>query len=83
MTRPPTTLEGNEPILTLTLSLVIAGLAYDLTSRLVPFLSNDLVQKGLRGKDMLKVGFVRKEEEEEQDDDDDGEVELLPGRKWM
>jgi hypothetical protein len=32
---------------------------------------------------MLKVGFVRKEEEEEQDDDDDGEVELLPGRKWM
>jgi hypothetical protein len=47
---------------------------------LVPLLSTDLVEKGLKGRDMLKQGFVSKQDDDNDDDDDD---EDSPGRKWM
>lgn len=74
-------LQANEPTLTVLLSLVISLIAYTLTAQLVPFLSNDLVEKGLKGRDMLKVGFVRKEDESTEVRE--GEEGELPGRKWM
>lgn len=76
-TRISTTNE-NEPTLTILLSGLIALLAYYLTTTLVPFLSNDLVEKGLKGRDMLKVGFTRKKDEELDEREQD-----LPGTKWM
>ncbi|GAA5889989.1 hypothetical protein JCM16303_003202 [Sporobolomyces ruberrimus] len=76
-TRISTTNE-NEPTLTILLSGLIAFLAYYLTTTLVPFLSNDLVEKGLKGRDMLKVGFTRKKDEELDEREQD-----LPGTKWI
>ncbi|GAA5979450.1 hypothetical protein JCM5350_003910 [Sporobolomyces pararoseus] len=74
-------LQANEPTLTVLLSLVISLIAYTLTAQLVPFLSSDLVEKGLKGRDMLKDGFVRKEDEStEVSEREEGE---LPGRKWI
>ncbi|GAA5871851.1 hypothetical protein JCM1840_004017 [Sporobolomyces johnsonii] len=72
-----------EPTLTLALSLVIAAAAYSLTRSLVPFLANDLVAKGLKGRDMLKPGFRKHDPPPTNDalphpDDPDA-----PGRKWL
>lgn len=75
MTHPATvavTATANEPTLTVALSLVIAVLAYSLTARLVPFLAHDLVQKRLRGRDMLKPSFTRHKKTDDSRDDDDG-----------
>ncbi|GAA5908596.1 UDP-N-acetylglucosamine--dolichyl-phosphate N-acetylglucosaminephosphotransferase [Sporobolomyces salmoneus] len=76
---------SNEPTLTLLLSLFLSSLAYFLTSQLVPFLSNDLIEKGLRGRDMLKPGFTRQPDSEPQEGEvrEGEEEEELPGRKWI
>ncbi|BGP52047.1 tunicamycin resistance protein [Rhodotorula kratochvilovae] len=50
-----------EPTVTVVVSAALAVAAYRLVAALVPFLSGDLVAKGLRGKDMLKPGFRRAE----------------------
>lgn len=66
------TVAADDASLTVAVSVVISYLAYSLTNHLVPFLAKDLVDKGLRGRDMLKPGFKKK-------DDDDVEHEA----KWM
>ncbi|GAA5828735.1 hypothetical protein JCM5353_002872 [Sporobolomyces roseus] len=73
-----TSTQSAEPLLTLLLSISISLLAYFLTSSLVPFLSNDLVSKGLKGRDMLKPGFSSKKQEDSNSDDEDE-----PGKKWL
>ncbi|GAA5830370.1 hypothetical protein JCM3766R1_002695 [Sporobolomyces carnicolor] len=66
------TVAADDASLTVAVSVVISYLAYSLTNHLVPFLAKDLVDKGLRGRDMLKPGFKKK-------DDDDVEHEA----KWI
>jgi len=73
-----TSTQSAEPLLTLLLSISISLLAYFLTSSLVPFLSNDLVSKGLKGRDMLKPGFSSKKQEDSNSESDDE-----PGKKWL
>jgi hypothetical protein len=43
-----------EPLLTLVASLGISFLAYKITASLIPKLGDSFVQKGLKGKDLLK-----------------------------
>jgi len=71
-----------EPLLTLLLSLSISFLAYFLTSSLVPFLANDLVSKGLKGKDMLKPGFTLGKKDDSPVEGNENE-EDEPGKKWL
>lgn len=81
---PPASLVGQarggaEPTLTVLVSVAISYFAYRAVYSLVPALANDLVAKGLRGRDMLKPGFKR-------DDDDDGPAaadDSIPGRKHL
>ncbi|GAA5891935.1 hypothetical protein JCM6882_007412 [Rhodosporidiobolus microsporus] len=77
---PPNTAE---PLLTLVLSLTISCAAYVLVARLVPALGPDLVAKGLKGRDMLKHGFVRKGDEPtgagKGGEDNDGAKADVPG----
>ncbi|GAA5938049.1 UDP-N-acetylglucosamine--dolichyl-phosphate N-acetylglucosaminephosphotransferase [Sporobolomyces koalae] len=71
----------SEPTVTVVVSIVISLLAYHLTAKLVPFLADDLVSKGLRGRDMLKPGFHRdKDVRADNDDSDDND---LPGKRWI
>ncbi|BGO95992.1 hypothetical protein NBRC10512_006458 [Rhodotorula toruloides] len=72
-----------EPTLTVLLSLAIAVLAYRTVAALVPFLANDLVSKGLRGRDMLKPGFKRDDETPAVDDGAGGGVVDEPGTQWL
>ncbi|BGP03839.1 tunicamycin resistance protein [Rhodotorula toruloides] len=72
-----------EPTLTVLLSLAIAVLAYRTVAALVPFLANDLVSKGLRGRDMLKPGFKRDNETPAADDGAGGAVVAEPGTQWL
>ncbi|GAA5982594.1 hypothetical protein JCM10908_006711 [Rhodotorula pacifica] len=68
-----------EPTLTLAVSLLISYVAYRAVYALVPALAQDLVAKGLKGRDMLKIGFKRDETATE--DADAGDE--VPGRKYL
>ncbi|KAM0789901.1 hypothetical protein ACM66B_006743 [Microbotryomycetes sp. NB124-2] len=55
--------DAAEPLVTLALSCALSLVAYKLTAVLVPALGDDLLAKGLGGKDMLKHGFKRDEDD--------------------
>lgn len=69
-----------EPTLTVAVSLLLSYAAYRAVYRLVPALAEDLVAKGLRGRDMLKAGFRRDDPPTEKDDDEQADI---PGRKYL
>jgi UDP-N-acetylglucosamine--dolichyl-phosphate N-acetylglucosaminephosphotransferase len=50
----------SDSLYTVTASLGIGYIAYAATAALVPLLADDLISKGLSGRDMLKPGFKRK-----------------------
>ncbi|GAA5997623.1 UDP-N-acetylglucosamine--dolichyl-phosphate N-acetylglucosaminephosphotransferase [Rhodotorula paludigena] len=79
--------EPAEPTATVVVSLALALASYRLVAALVPFLAHDLVDKGLRGRDMLKRGFKRdapaRDPQQRGADAQDPPDDSLPGRKWI
>ncbi|GAA6059112.1 hypothetical protein JCM10212_003859, partial [Sporobolomyces blumeae] len=75
---PPPPPPPAESTLTVALSLLLCLVAYAVTARLVPLLADDLVDKGLKGRDMLKPGFHSPHPTPERDDDDP-----VPGRAYL